>query len=330
MKLTGRDFLKEIDFTAEELIHLIERARKLKKQKRRDDEKQHLKGKNIALIFEKTSTRTRAAFDVAAHDQGAHTTFFDSSLSQIGHKESIADTAQVLSRMFDAIQYRGFGQNVVEELAEFASVPVYNGLTDLWHPTQMLADVMTMQEHSQKDISEITFAYLGDARNNMGNSFLVTAAILGMDVRLIAPASLAPNTYVQELAQDLATKSGARISITENIEEGVYGADFIHTDVWVSMGEPEHVWDERINLLKPYRVTREVMNATGKSETKFMHCLPAYHDTNTKIGKKILENYGLKGAEVSEEVFTSENSIVFDQAENRMHSIKALLVETLS
>jgi len=330
MKLTGRDFLKEIDFTAEELIHLIERARKLKKQKRRDDEKQHLKGKNIALIFEKTSTRTRAAFDVAAHDQGAHTTFFDSSSSQIGHKESIADTAQVLSRMFDAIQYRGFGQNVVEELAESASVPVYNGLTDLWHPTQMLADVMTMQEHSQKDISEITFAYLGDARNNMGNSFLVTAAILGMDVRLIAPASLTPNTYVQELAQDLAIKSGARISITENIEEGVYGADFIHTDVWVSMGEPEHVWDERINLLKPYRVTREVMNATGKSETKFMHCLPAYHDTNTKIGKKILENYGLKGAEVSEEVFNSENSIVFDQAENRMHSIKALLVETLS
>lgn len=330
MKLKGRDFLKEIDFSAEELLQLINRAQKLKKQKKNGREKKHLKGKNIALIFEKTSTRTRAAFDVAAHDQGAFTTFFDSSSSQLGHKESIADTARVLSRMFDAIEYRGFAQSAVEELAKFATVPVFNGLTDTWHPTQMLADFMTMQEHSDKKIKNISFAYLGDARNNMGNSLLVTAAILGMDVRLISPKSLTPSEDVQKIAKDLAKSSGARITITDDIAQGVNGVDFIHTDVWVSMGEDESVWNERINLLSPYRVTKAVLDLTGNKNVKFMHCLPAYYDEKTAIGKKIKDSFGIVGVEVTEEVFHSPNSIVFDQAENRMHTIKALMVEVLS
>ncbi|MFM1986277.1 MAG: hypothetical protein RIS18_494 [Actinomycetota bacterium] len=330
MKLKGRDFLKEIDFSAEELLQLINRAQKLKKQKKNGREKKHLKGKNIALIFEKTSTRTRAAFDVAAHDQGAFTTFFDSSSSQLGHKESIADTARVLSRMFDAIEYRGFAQSAVEELAKFATVPVFNGLTDTWHPTQMLADFMTMQEHSDKKIKNISFAYLGDARNNMGNSLLVTAAILGMDVRLISPKSLTPSEEVQKIAKDLAKSSGARITITDDIAQGVNGVDFIHTDVWVSMGEDESVWNERINLLSPYRVTKAVLDLTGNKNVKFMHCLPAYYDEKTAIGKKIKDSFGIVGVEVTEEVFNSPNSIVFDQAENRMHTIKALMVEVLS
>ena len=330
MKLKGRDFLKEIDFSAEELLQLINRAQKLKKQKKNGREKKQLKGKNIALIFEKTSTRTRAAFDVAAHDQGAFTTFFDSSSSQLGHKESIADTARVLSRMFDAIEYRGFAQSAVEELAKFATVPVFNGLTDTWHPTQMLADFMTMQEHSDKKIINISFAYLGDARNNMGNSLLVTAAILGMDVRLISPKSLTPSEEVQKIAKDLAKSSGARITITDDIAQGVNGVDFIHTDVWVSMGEDESVWNERINLLSPYRVTKAVLDLTGNKNVKFMHCLPAYYDEKTAIGKKIKDSFGIVGVEVTEEVFNSPNSIVFDQAENRMHTIKALMVEVLS
>jgi len=330
MKLKGRDFLKEIDFSAEELLHLIDRAQKLKKQKKNGREKKHLKGKNIALIFEKTSTRTRAAFDVAAHDQGAFTTFFDSSSSQLGHKESIADTARVLSRMFDGIEYRGFAQSAVEELAKHSSVPVFNGLTDAWHPTQMLADFMTMKEHSSKKLNNISFAYLGDARNNMGNSLLVTAAILGMDVRLISPKSLTPSAEVQKIAQDLAKTSGAKITITDDVAQGVLGVDFIHTDVWVSMGEDESVWNERINLLSSYRVTKEVLALTGNKDVKFMHCLPAFYDHKTSIGKKIKDSFGIVGVEVTEEVFNSSNSIVFDQAENRMHTIKALMVELLS
>ena len=329
MKLKGRDFLKEIDFSAEELLHLIDRAQKLKKQKKNGREKKHLKGKNIALIFEKTSTRTRAAFDVAAHDQGAFTTFFDSSSSQLGHKESIADTARVLSRMFDGIEYRGFAQSAVEELALHSSVPVFNGLTDTWHPTQMLADFMTMKEHSSKKLQDISFAYLGDARNNMGNSLLVTAAILGMDVRLVSPKSLTPSSEVQKIAQDLAKTSGAKITMTDDVAQGVKGVDFIHTDVWVSMGEDESVWNERINLLSSYRVTKEILDLTGNKDVKFMHCLPSFYDDKTSIGKKIKDSFGIVGVEVTAEVFNSTNSIVFDQAENRMHTIKALMVEVL-
>lgn len=330
MKLKGRDFLKEIDFSEAELLHLINRAQKLKKQKKNGREKKHLKGKNIALIFEKTSTRTRAAFDVAAHDQGAFTTFFDSASSQLGHKESIADTARVLDKMFDAIEYRGYSQDSVEELAKYSQVPVYNGLTDTWHPTQMLADFMTMKEHSNKNLKDISFAYLGDARNNMGNSLLVTAAILGMDVRLVCPQSLTPSIEIQKVAQDLAKESGAKITITEDIAQGVKGVDFIHTDVWVSMGEDESVWTERINLLNPYRITTEVLELTHNKNIKFMHCLPAFYNDKTTIGKKIKDSFGIIGVEVTEDVFNSPNSIVFDQAENRMHTIKALMVETLS
>lgn len=330
MKLKGRDFLKEIDFSEAELLHLINRAQKLKKQKKNGREKKHLKGKNIALIFEKTSTRTRAAFDVAAHDQGAFTTFFDSASSQLGHKESIADTARVLDKMFDAIEYRGYSQDSVEELAKYSQVPVYNGLTDTWHPTQMLADFMTMKEHSNKNLKDISFAYLGDARNNMGNSLLVTAAILGMDVRLVCPQSLTPSIEIQKVAQDLAKESGAKITITEDIAQGVKGVDFIHTDVWVSMGEDENVWTERINLLNPYRITTEVLELTHNKNIKFMHCLPAFYNDKTTIGKKIKDSFGIIGVEVTEDVFNSPNSIVFDQAENRMHTIKALMVETLS
>lgn len=330
MKLKGRDFLKEIDFSEAELLHLINRAQKLKKQKRNGREKKHLKGKNIALIFEKTSTRTRAAFDVAAHDQGAFTTFFDSASSQLGHKESIADTARVLDKMFDAIEYRGYSQDSVEELAKYSQVPVYNGLTDTWHPTQMLADFMTMKEHSNKNLKDISFAYLGDARNNMGNSLLVTAAILGMDVRLVCPQSLTPSIEIQKVAQNLAKVSGAKITITEDIAQGVKGVDFIHTDVWVSMGEDESVWTERINLLNPYRITTEVLELTHNKNIKFMHCLPAFYNDKTTIGKKIKDSFGIIGVEVTEDVFNSPNSIVFDQAENRMHTIKALMVETLS
>ena len=330
MDLKGRDFLKEIDFDANELLQIIQRAQKLKKQKKSGREKKHLKGKNIALIFEKTSTRTRAAFDVAAHDQGAFTTFFDSTSSQLGHKESISDTARVLDKMFDAIEYRGFAQSAVEDLAQYSSVPVYNGLTDQWHPTQMLADFMTMKEHCNKDLKDVSFAYLGDARNNMGNSLLVTAAILGMDVRLVSPKSLTPSSEIQNMAKDLTKLSGGKITITEDVSLGVKDVDFIHTDVWVSMGEDESVWKERINLLNPYRVTQDVLKMTDNENVKFMHCLPAYYDDRTEIGKKIKETFGIVGIEVTKDVFNSENSIVFDQAENRMHTIKALMVETLS
>ncbi|MFE9005632.1 ornithine carbamoyltransferase [Streptomyces sp. NPDC007875] len=328
--LTGRHFLKELDFTADEFRRLIELAAELKAAKRAGTEEPRLRGKNIALVFEKTSTRTRCAFEVAAADQGASATYLDPVGSQIGHKESVKDTARVLGRMYDAIEYRGHGQGVVEELAAHAGVPVYNGLTDEWHPTQMLADVLTMTEHSDKPLDQVAYAYLGDARYNMGNSYLVTGALLGMDVRIVAPSLLWPDSTIVELARQLATATGARISLTENVEEGVRGADFVATDVWVSMGEPKEVWDERIALLGPYAVTMDVLRATGNDAVKFLHCLPAFHDLGTDVGREIHERHGLTELEVTDEVFESEHSVVFDEAENRMHTIKAVLVATLS
>lgn len=327
--LAGRHFLKELDFTEEEFRGLVGLAAELKAAKKAGTETRYLSGKNIALVFEKTSTRTRCAFEVAAADQGAVTTYLDPSGSQIGHKESVKDTARVLGRMFDAIEYRGHGQGVVEELAAFAGVPVYNGLTDEWHPTQMLADVLTMTEHSDKPLDTMAFAYLGDARYNMGNSYLVTGALLGMDVRIVAPRLLWPAGAIVELAERLAAASGARITLTEDVKDGVRGADFIATDVWVSMGEPKEVWDERIALLGPYAVTMDVLRASGNPDVKFLHCLPAFHDLGTDVGREIYERHGLTELEVTDEVFESEHSVVFDEAENRMHTIKAVLVATL-
>ncbi|MFC8514761.1 ornithine carbamoyltransferase [Streptomyces sp. NPDC057257] len=328
--LAGRHFLKELDFTREEFLGLVELAAELKAAKKAGTETRYLTGKNIALIFEKTSTRTRCAFEVAAADQGASTTYLDPSGSQIGHKESVKDTARVLGRMYDGIEYRGHGQGVVEELAAHAGVPVYNGLTDEWHPTQMLADVLTMTEHSDKEPAGTAFAYLGDARYNMGNSYLVTGALLGMDVRIVAPRLLWPDGTIVELAQQLAAASGATVTLTEDVKEGVRGADFIATDVWVSMGEPKEVWDERIGLLGPYAVTMDVLRATGNPDVKFLHCLPAFHDLGTDVGREIHERHGLTELEVTDEVFESEHSVVFDEAENRMHTIKAVLVATLA
>ncbi|MDH6548119.1 ornithine carbamoyltransferase [Streptomyces sp. SAI-208] len=328
--LAGRHFLKELDFTAEEFLGLVELAAELKAAKKAGTETRHLSGKNIALIFEKTSTRTRCAFEVAAADQGASTTYLDPSGSQIGHKESVRDTARVLGRMYDGIEYRGDSQQKVEELAAYAGVPVYNGLTDDWHPTQMLADVLTMTEHTAKPVREIAFAYLGDARFNMGNSYLITGALLGMDVRIVAPKSYWPAQDVVERAQALAVDSGARITLTESAAEGVRGADFVATDVWVSMGEPKDVWDERIAALGPYAVTMDVLRATGNADVKFLHCLPAFHDLGTKVGQEIFEAHGLESLEVTDEVFESAHSVVFDEAENRLHTIKAVLVATLA
>ncbi|TVL92797.1 ornithine carbamoyltransferase [Streptomyces sp. SAJ15] len=328
--LTGRHFLKELDFTAEEFRNLIDLAAELKAAKRAGEEVQRLRGKNIALIFEKTSTRTRCAFEIAAADQGAATTYLDPAGSQIGHKESVKDTARVLGRMFDGIEYRGHGQGVIEELAAYAGVPVYNGLTDEWHPTQMLADVLTMTEHCEKPLPEIAYAYLGDARYNMGNSYLVTGALLGMDVRIVAPRLLWPDETIVAVAQELAAASGARITLTEDVAEGVRGVDFIATDVWVSMGEPKEVWDERIALLGPYAVTMDVLRASGNDQVRFLHCLPAFHDLGTDVGREIYERHGLTELEVTDEVFESKHSVVFDEAENRMHTIKAVLVATLS
>ncbi|MCA6094045.1 ornithine carbamoyltransferase [Streptomyces sp. SCA3-4] len=328
--LKGRHFLKETDLTAEEFHSLIELAAELKAAKRAGTERPCLQGRNIALLFEKTSTRTRCAFEVAAADQGARTTYLDPNGSQIGHKESVRDTARVLGRMFDAIQYRGHGQYIVEELAAYADVPVYNGLTDEWHPTQMLADVLTMTEHTAKPLEHVAYAYLGDARYNMGNSYLVTGALLGMDVRIVAPEELWPAPEVVARARRLAESSGARITLTEDVAEGVRGADFIATDVWVSMGEPKEVWDARIALLAPYTVTMDVLRATGNPAVKFLHCLPAFHDLGTTVGREIYERHGLTALEVTDEVFESVHSVVFDEAENRMHTIKAVLVATLA
>ncbi|MFE1837465.1 ornithine carbamoyltransferase [Streptomyces sviceus] len=328
--LAGRHFLKELDFTAEEFLGLVELAAELKAAKKAGTETRYLSGKNIALIFEKTSTRTRCAFEVAAADQGASTTYLDPSGSQIGHKESVRDTARVLGRMYDGIEYRGDSQQNVEELAAYAGVPVYNGLTDDWHPTQMLADVLTMTEHTAKPVREIAFAYLGDARFNMGNSYLITGALLGMDVRIVAPKTYWPAQDVVERARALAVDSGARITLTESPAEGVLGADFVATDVWVSMGEPKSVWDERIAALGPYAVTMDVLRATGNADVKFLHCLPAFHDLGTKVGQEIFETHGLESLEVTDEVFESTHSVVFDEAENRLHTIKAILVATLA
>ncbi|MEU8517261.1 ornithine carbamoyltransferase [Kitasatospora sp. NPDC048722] len=327
--LRNRHFLKELDFTPQEFRFLVDLAAQLKAAKYAGTEQPRLRGKNIALIFEKTSTRTRCAFEVAAHDQGASTTYLDPSGSQIGHKESIKDTARVLGRMFDGIEYRGHGQEVVEELAAHAGVPVWNGLTDEWHPTQMLADVLTMTEHTAKPLAGIAFAYLGDARSNMGNSLLVTGALLGMDVRIVAPRAVWPAEDVQKTAYALAEGTGARITLTEVVAEGVAGADFLYTDVWVSMGEPKEVWAERIELLRPYQVSMDTVRATGNPDVKFLHCLPAFHDLGTEVGRQMHEATGMTELECTDELFESAHSVVFDQAENRLHTIKAVLVATL-
>ncbi|OII67144.1 MULTISPECIES: ornithine carbamoyltransferase [unclassified Streptomyces] len=328
--LTGRHFLKELDFTADEFRSLVRLAAELKAAKKAGAEVQRLRGRHIALLFQKTSTRTRCAFEVAAADQGASTTYLDPSSSQLGHKESVRDTARVLGRMFDAIQYRGDSQDDVEQLAAYAGVPVYNGLTDDWHPTQMLADVLTVTEHTDKPLDRVAFAYLGDARYNMGNSYLVTGALLGMDIRIAAPAAYWPAGEVLAQARKAAEESGARITLTEDVEEGVRGADFVATDVWVSMGEPKEVWDERIAALAPYAVTMDVLRATGNPDVRFLHCLPAFHDLGTGVAREIHERHGIAELEVSDEVFESAHSVVFDEAENRLHTIKALLVATLT
>lgn len=327
--LRGRSYLKLDDFSTREMLYLLDLSRDLKRAKYAGTEKETLRGKDICLIFEKTSTRTRCAFEVAAHDQGAHVTYLDPAGSQIGHKESMKDTARVLGRMFDAIEFRGAGQGMVEELAHYAGVPVYNGLTDDWHPTQMLADMLTMVEHSEKPRHEISYAFLGDARNNMGNSLLVLGAIMGCDVRLVAPRENQPDDDVQQIARQMAVDSGARITITDDIEAGVKGVDFVHTDVWVSMGEAKQVWAERIRLLQPYQVNMELMKKTGNPRVKFMHCLPAFHNTDTRVGKDIFDQFGIAEMEVTDEVFESPMNIAFEQAENRLHTIKAILVATL-
>ena len=328
--LRNRSCLTVQDYTPREFRYLLDLARDLKRAKYARTEQKHLAGKEICLIFEKTSTRTRCSFEVACYDQGAHVTYLGPSGSHIGQKESVKDTARVLGRMYDAIEYRGFGQDVVEELAASAGVPVYNGLTDEWHPTQILADFLTFREHLVKPLSDVAFCYLGDARFNMANSYLVGGAKLGMDVRIAAPRSLWPRNEIVELARTVSDETGGRIMITEDVSEAVGGADVLLTDVWVSMGEPADVWAERIDLLKPYQVNAETMKLTGNSDVKFMHCLPAFHDTETTLGKQIAQDYGMSnGLEVTNDVFESEANIAFEQAENRMHTIKALLVATL-
>ncbi len=328
--LKNRSLLKLLDLTDDEIKYLLELSAAFKKAKYAAAERQFLKGKNIALIFEKSSTRTRCAFEVAAFDQGAHVTYLDSSGSQIGHKESVKDTARVLGRMYDGIQYRGFAQETVEELAHHAGVPVWNGLTDAFHPTQVLADFLTMKEHSKKPLSQIKFCFLGDARNNVGNSLMVGAAKLGMDFRAAAPVKFHPAEKLQEECRRIAETSGAKITVTQNVADAVRDCDFVYTDVWVSMGEPESVWTERIALLKPYQVNKKVMELTENPGAKFMHCLPAFHNRETKAGEQIFQKYGIEAMEVTDEVFESEASAVFDQAENRLHTIKAVMVATLT
>ncbi|EOI5728841.1 ornithine carbamoyltransferase [Cronobacter malonaticus] len=330
INLKNRNFLKLLDYTPAEIQYLIDLAMQLKADKKAGREKKTLVGKNIALIFEKTSTRTRCAFEVGAFDQGAQVTYIGPSGSQIGHKESMKDTARVLGRMYDGIEYRGYGQAIVEELGEFAGVPVWNGLTNEFHPTQILADLMTMLEHSPgKTLPQIRFAYLGDARNNMGNSLMVGAAKMGMEIRLVAPKAFWPDEALVEQCRAIAAETGARIILTEHVDEGVDGVDFLYTDVWVSMGEPKEAWAERVALMKPYQINQAVVKATGNPNVKFMHCLPAFHNEHTTVGREIEAAYGLKGLEVTDDVFESPCSIVFDEAENRMHTIKAVMVATL-
>jgi len=329
VNLRNRDYLKELDFTTQEMNFLLDLSRDLKRAKYTGNERRRMQGKNVALIFQKTSTRTRCAFEVGAYDQGAGVTYLDPSGSQLGHKESIADTARVLSRFYDGIEFRGSAHSDVEELAKYSDVPVWNGLTDDWHPTQMLADFQTMIEHAHKPAHEITYAYMGDARSNMGNSLLIMGAIMGSDVRICSPRDLWPSQEVQDAAHERAEQSGAKVMLTEDPDEAIPGAEFLHTDVWVSMGEPKEVWDERIAQLSPYQVNAELMAATGNADTKFLHCLPAFHDRNTKVGEDIYQKTGMDALEVTDEVFESSASIVFDQAENRMHTIKAVMVATL-
>jgi ornithine carbamoyltransferase len=327
--LRNRHFLKLLDFSTKEIRFLLDLSADLKKAKYSGIEQQRLKGKNIALIFEKSSTRTRCAFEVAAYDQGAHVTYLGPSGSQMGSKETMKDTARVLGRMYDGIEYRGFGQDIVEELAQYAGVPVWNGLTNEFHPTQVLADLLTMMEHCDKPLSQVKLAYLGDARNNMGNSLLVGAARMGMDFRSIAPKSVQTNPELVARATEIAKETGARITISDDPAEGVKGCDFLSTDVWVSMGEPDEVWQERIGLLQPYQVNAAVMEKTGNPDVKLLHCLPAFHNRNTAIGQEIYQKFGLDAMEVTEDVFESPASLVFDEAENRIHTIKAVMVATL-
>jgi ornithine carbamoyltransferase len=329
MDLRGRNLLKETDLTATEFLFLVDSSAQLRTEKRQGVTGQRLAGRNIALIFEKTSTRTRSAFEVAAHDEGGHVTYLGPGESQLGHKESVKDTARVLGRMFDAIEYRGFTQASIEILGEFAGVPVWNGLTDTWHPTQMLADILTMRDHTSKPLAEVTYCYLGDGRNNTANSLLVTGAQLGMDVRICAPAALQPAAEIRDVAAGLAAGSGARTLVTEDIATGVAGADFVYTDVWLSLGEPEDKWDTRIDQLLPYQVNADVLKAADNPAVKFMHCLPALHNRDTEVGQRIYAKRGLDALEVTDEVFESPASVVFDQAENRMHTIKALMIATL-
>lgn len=327
--LRNRSFLKLLDFSPEEIRFLLKLSADLKAAKYSGYEQPKLSGKNIALIFEKSSTRTRCAFEVAAYDQGAHVTYLGPEGSQIGHKESMKDTARVLGRMYDGIEYRGFAQATVEILAQYAGVPVWNGLTNEFHPTQILADLLTMSEHSPKPLPGIAYCYLGDARNNMGNSLMVGGVKLGMDIRLCAPKSLWPTEDLVETCQQIAQQTGARLTLTEDVAQGVKSADFLHTDVWVSMGEPASVWEERIKLLLPYQINQKTLDLTGNPKVKVMHCLPAFHNRETKVSEEIYQKFGIASMEVSEEVFESEHSIVWDQAENRMHTIKAVMVATL-
>ena len=327
--LKNRSFLTLLDFTPKEILFLLDLASEVKKAKYAGTEQQKLKGKNIALIFEKASTRTRCAFEVAAYDQGAHVTYLGPTGSQIGYKETMKDTARVLGRMYDAIEYRGFDQSKVEDLANYSNVPVWNGLTTQFHPTQVMADFLTAKEHLNKAYNQMVFVYTGDGRNNMANSLMVGAAKLGMDFRIIAPKQLYPEQELIDKCRDIAKNTGAKLTFTEDVAEDVKDADIIYTDVWVSMGEPEDVWEKRINLLKPYQVNKEMIKATGKEKTLFMHCLPSFHNTDTKLGMEIYKKFGVPEMEVTDEVFESENSVVFDEAENRLHTIKAIMIATL-
>jgi len=328
--LKNRNFLKLLDYTPKEIRFLLDLSADLKKAKYAGTEQQLLKGKNIALIFEKASTRTRCAFEVAAYDQGAHVTYLGPSGSQIGNKETMKDTARVLGRMYDGIEYRGFGQEVVEELGANAGVPVWNGLTTEYHPTQVLADFLTAKEHLDKPFTSMTFVYVGDGHNNMGNSLLIGGAKLGMDIRIVAPEAVQPEVELINKCKEIATETGAKITVTDDITSGVKDADVIYTDVWVSMGEAPEVWEKRIKLLKAYQVNKELMKKTGKENTIFMHCLPSFHNTDTKVGLDVYEKFGIKNMEVTDEVFEGPKSVVFDEAENRMHTIKAVMVATLA